>query len=312
MAQIYANFIKADLPFQLTYCLFFLALAAYGLCLAAPAFKDDKERIYQTARWLFLAAWALNAYALVQLGIAAGRLPSKTFYETLLTFSCLFGLLALVMEWSKKIRLLGFISLFIIFSSLTYALGRADIEIVELPPALQSAWFPPHATIYFAGYASVTVAFVLGVLALAGPGDRRFEAGSFWARAMGVEDGTAVDFEKMNRQWIRFGFLMLACGLITGGLWAKSSWGDYWAWDPKENWGLVSWLVYGAVLHMHYTPAFKGRKALWASIFAWGFVLFAYFGMGKLPTQSQSMHRYTEPPAAGEGDTVNGVNKQMR
>ncbi len=314
MAQLYANFIKAEMAFQLTYGLYFFALFAYGLCLFAPTFRDEKDRIYQVARILFLAACLLNAYMLIHRGIIAGRAPSKTYYESLIYFSFIFGLLALVVEWIKKVRLLGFISLLIVFSALTYALNKADIEIITLPPALQSAWFLPHVTIYFAGYSSVTVAFVVGILALVKPGDRSFEPGSFWARALGAtgaKDATAVNFEKMNRQWIRFGFLMLACGLITGGTWAKFAWSDYWAWDPKENWGLISWLIYGAVLHMHYTPAFKGRKAVWASVFAWGFVLFTYFGMGKLPTKSQSMHLYTEPPAPGEGETVKGVNKQM-
>ncbi len=308
MAQLYANFMKAELVFQLTYALYLFALLAYALCHFALAFKDERDHLYRTGRMLFLAAWLLNAFMLIHRGIIAGRAPSKTYYESLIYFSFIFGLLALVVEWVKKVRLLGFISLLIMFGALTYALAKADIEIITLPPALQSAWFLPHVTIYFTGYASTTVAFVVGVLALIKPGDRSFEVGSFWARAMGSTD---VNFEQMNRQWIRLGFLLLACGLITGGVWAKFAWSDYWAWDPKENWGLISWLVYGAVLHMHYVPAFKGRKAVWASVFAWGFVLFTYFGMSKLPTKSQSMHLYTEPPTSGEGDTVNGVNKQM-
>lgn len=141
---------------------------------------------------------------------------------------------------------------------------------------------------YFVGYLSVTAAFVLGILALASPGDRKPETGSSLAQAM---DPTRVNFEKLNRQWLRFGFLMLACGLIINYAWG---------WDPKADLGLISWLIYGAVLHLHYTPIFKGRKAVWASLFAWGLVLFAYFGMDKLPTKSQAMHFYTEPPAAGE------------
>ena len=158
---------------------------------------------------------------LIHRGITAGRAPAKTYYESLITFSFIFGLLALVLEWIKKVRLLGFLSVFIVFAALTYALAKADIEIITLPPALQSAWFLPHVTIYFTGYSSVTAAFVMGILALVKPGDRKFEPGSFWARAMGA---TEVNFGKMNRQWIRFGFLMLACGLITGGTWAKFAW----------------------------------------------------------------------------------------
>jgi len=311
MAEFYANSIKADPAFQLIFGLYFLALLAYGLCHFAPTLKDGKDRIYQVARVLFLAAWVLNAYLFIHRGIVAGRMPAKTYYESLIYFTFIFGLLALVIEWTRKVRLLGFIALLIIFSALAVALNKADIEIVTVPPALQSAWFLPHATLYFAGYASVTVAFVLGILALLKPGNAGFEPGSFCARAMGADASAVVNFENLNRQWARFGFLMLTCGLVTGSIWAKFAWGEYWAWDPKENWGLVSWLVYGVVLHAQHVPALKGRKAVWESIFAWGFVLFTYFGMGMLPTKSQSMHLYTDPPAPGQSTTINGVNRQM-
>ena len=293
MTQLYASFIKAEGVFQLTYGLYFFALLAYGVCLFAPTFRDEKGRIHQAARILFLAAWLLNATTLIQRGIAAGRPPFDTFYESLIAFTLIFSLLALVVEWIKRIRLLGFISLLIVFSTLTYALNKADIEIITLSPSLQSAWFLPHATLYFTGYASITLAFALGILALVQPGVGNVEPGSFWARAMGSTD---VNFEKMNRQWIRFGFLMLACGLTTGQIWAKFAWSDYWAWAPKESWALISWLIYGAVLHMHYTPTLKGRTAVWASVFAWGFVSLTYFALSRLPTQSQSRHLYTEPP----------------
>ena len=55
---------------------------------------------------------------------------------------------------------------------------------------------------------------------------------SFWARALGRQE---VNFEELHRDWVRIGYLFLLGGLITGGLWAKFAWSDYWAWDPKEN-----------------------------------------------------------------------------
>ena len=32
-------------------------------------------------------------------------------------------------------------------------------------------------------------------------------------------------------------------------MWAASSWGRYWGWDPKEVWSLVAFLAYMAILH---------------------------------------------------------------
>jgi hypothetical protein len=33
-------------------------------------------------------------------------------------------------------------------------------------------------------------------------------------------------------------------------MWAASSWGRYWGWDPKEVWSLIAFLGYLAILHL--------------------------------------------------------------
>ena len=48
------------------------------------------------------------------------------------------------------------------------------------------------------------------------------------------------------------GFPLLTLGLLLGAVWGKMAWGDYWNWDPKELWSLVSWLLYVAYLHFRY------------------------------------------------------------
>ena len=53
------------------------------------------------------------------------------------------------------------------------------------------------------------------------------------------------------------GRLSLTAGLAMGSLWGKLAWGDFWFWDPKEMWSLVSWLVYIGYFHFRYM--FPGR-----------------------------------------------------
>jgi len=48
------------------------------------------------------------------------------------------------------------------------------------------------------------------------------------------------------------GFPLLTLGLVLGAVWGKLAWGDYWNWDPKELWSLVSWLVFLGYLHFRY------------------------------------------------------------
>lgn len=124
--------------------------------------------------------------------------------------------------------------------------------------ALDGTFAKAGTAFLLAAYLSLTVALVAGILALR---------------------SANAKFEKLNRQWVRLGFLLLASGLIARAILGKATWGDLLAWDRTETWSLLLWLVYGAVLHMNYTPAFKGRKAVWASILAWGFMVLTFFGM---------------------------------
>lgn len=41
----------------------------------------------------------------------------------------------------------------------------------------------------------------------------------------------------------------LAIGIFVGAIWANLSWGEYWSWDPKESWALISLMVYAVALH---------------------------------------------------------------
>jgi ABC-type transport system involved in cytochrome c biogenesis permease subunit len=48
------------------------------------------------------------------------------------------------------------------------------------------------------------------------------------------------------------GFPLLTLGLLLGAVWGKIAWGDYWNWDPKELWSLISWLVFLGYFHFRY------------------------------------------------------------
>jgi ABC-type transport system involved in cytochrome c biogenesis permease subunit len=55
-----------------------------------------------------------------------------------------------------------------------------------------------------------------------------------------------------THRMVSLGFPLLTLGLVLGAVWGKRAWGDYWNWDPKELWSLVSWLVYVAYFHVRY------------------------------------------------------------
>jgi cytochrome c biogenesis factor len=73
--------------------------------------------------------------------------------------------------------------------------------------------------------------------------------------------------------------LLLAVGIMLGGVWADYSWGRFWGWDPKEVWSLVALLGYLVVLHSRFAGwvGHRGLAALAVACFA--FVVMAWYGV---------------------------------
>jgi cytochrome c-type biogenesis protein CcsB len=196
------------------------------------------------------------------------------------------------MERIYKTRIFGLPAAAMAVGCIGFALVKWDADIVKLPPALQSAWFMPHVLVYFIGYAAL--AFAVGVAAVQLLASRYPAVQRLTSLRLGTMlTGAALDLDQITYDVIRFGFILLTIGLLIGSVWAKSAWGDFWVWDPKENWSLVTWLVYGAYLHLRKVRGWRGDKAAWLAIIGFAVVMFTYLGMGILPTAEESAHVYS-------------------
>merc|ERR1719469_1708383 len=54
--------------------------------------------------------------------------------------------------------------------------------------------------------------------------------------------------------------LILTLGIISGAVWANEAWGNYWSWDPKETWALITWIIFATYLHSRITKGWQGKK----------------------------------------------------
>jgi ABC-type transport system involved in cytochrome c biogenesis permease subunit len=120
----------------------------------------------------------------------------------------------------------------------------------QLPPALQSPLFAPHVAVYMISYVLMAKATVCALAQLL----RR------------EPEKNLLPPESATYVMICLGFPFLTLGLILGSWWGKLAWGDYWGWDPKELWSLVSWLAY--LFYFHFRYIFGTRKANLNSVWA--------------------------------------------
>ena len=83
---------------------------------------------------------------------------------------------------------------------------------------------------------------------------------------------------------------ILTTGTFIGAVWANISWGNYWSWDPKETWALITMLIYAAMLHSSTMSRFSWPRFFHAySVAAIIAVLITYFGVNLI---LGGMHAY--------------------
>lgn len=73
---------------------------------------------------------------------------------------------------------------------------------------------------------------------------------------------------------------LLGAGIFVGSVWADVSWGEFWSWDPKETWALITMLVYSFALHPRSLEIFNRPRAFHLyMILAFLSVIVTYFGV---------------------------------
>lgn len=278
---MWETFTRANVAFQCTTLFYGIAALLY-LSLVVVR----KRQVSFAATLAYAAGLACNIMFIAGRWMESGRPPFKTLFESLVFLACCVAAFYLVIEMLHKVRLLGIFAAIGSFATMIYALDRIDRDVVNLLPALQSGWFIPHVMIYFIAYAALFISFVTAVLYMFNPNPRKLKENNL----LGQE---TLDFELYTHGTISFGFTALVFGLLIGAVWAKEAWGDYWVWDPKESWALITMLVYATYLHMRLVRGWKGRKAAWFAIMGFAAVMFTYLGMHLLPTAGDSAHVYT-------------------
>lgn len=100
-----------------------------------------------------------------------------------------------------------------------------------------------------------------------------------------------------------------ALGIVTGMVWAKFTWGDYWPPDPKLNGAAVGMLTYLAYFVLRGSLNQREQKARVAAVYGiFAFIIFIVF-IFVLPRLNDSLH-----PGSGGNDqfAVYDLNNRLR
>ena len=240
----------------------------------APAEARPKgPRYLRAATALTILAWVLHVSATIMRGIAANRVPWANMFEFTLTATAIIvGVFLLVQLW-QDIRFVGaFVTGFV-----TIALGVATVnfyvDVVPLPPALQSVWLVIHVFVASLGTAFFALGAALSIMQLLQA--RRAATGSTKASFLDrIPD--AERLESLAYRMIVVGFVFWTFTLIAGSIWAERAWGRYWGWDTKEVWTFIIWTIFAGYTHARATRGWRGSRSAWLAIIGFASVVFNF------------------------------------
>lgn len=221
-------------------------------------------------RWLLWCATVVLGIFIIVLWIALDRPPMRTMGETRLWYSfCLLVSGAFTYHrWGYR-WVPGFAALLsVVFMAVNCF--KPEIHDSTLMPALQSVWFIPHVSIYMFSYALLGCATLMSIYELLS------------------KKSVQTDIERLLYGGVAF----FTVGMLTGALWAKEAWGEYWSWDAKESWAAATWFLYLAALHLLRLGR-VGRKTLCVvMVLAFLSLQMCWYGVNYLPTAKTSVHTY--------------------
>lgn len=247
-----------------------LAVCIY-LAAMISAFSDREKRTYT----LFGIGFALNLMIIGLKWIVADAPPLGTIYHVLTAASLAFFPMALLIRSRTKLPVMTAVLALSAVIPLVGNLFMTPPLVWKRLPILQSDWFIPHVMAYCVAYGLCLAAFILLCIA--------------FMRWVFRKDDNA--FSDGARLLILIAFPLLTFGLCSGAVWGDSAWGSYWGWDPKENWGLITWLFYVIYLHLSRMPNAK-REAMLVHFLAFASLICTCFMVAYTRLGTESKHAY--------------------
>ena len=219
---------------------------------------------------LLVVSFLALTFGLVLRWIISGNVPMSNGYESMLTVAWFVMLIAIFMQFRiRLVMVFGF--LLSGFFLLVSHINQMDPAIGQMMSVLNSPLLSMHVSIIMMSYALLSLTFICGIMGIC-------------MRSHGEE------LQALSRVFLYPALTCMGFGIFIGAIWANMSWGNYWSWDSKETWALITFMIYAVVVHTQSLPVF--RKPLVYHIYitlAFMSIAMTYFGVNYFLT---GMHSY--------------------
>ncbi|MEU5140056.1 c-type cytochrome biogenesis protein CcsB [Streptomyces sp. BBFR25] len=245
----------------------------------------EKGDLYgRVAISLTVLAFAVEAGGVLTRALSVERAPWGNMYEFNITFTTVaVGVYLALLALKKNVRWLGLPLTTTVLLDLGLAVTVLYTASDQLVPALHSYWLYIHvSTAIFCGAVFYVGAVATILYLFKDSFESKLASGGTPGRfASSVLDRlpAAASLDKFAYRVNAAVFPLWTFTIIAGAIWAGDAWGRYWGWDPKETWSFITWVAYAGYLHARATAGWKGRKAAYLALVAFGCWLFNYYGV---------------------------------
>lgn len=266
------------------------------------AFGTGRKWLAALGVGLLMAALVFHGLGFTLRSIIAERFAIQNQFESmtgLSFFAALVGtgLMLLRRQWLFGAAAAG-TGFLILITATTTGIPGQNIER-EAAILNTSVLLKYHVTTVLTSYGLITLGFIVSLFYLgtyysakffakqpAGAGAPAMATGALGHIDADQQIGlqrTLKDLDTATMTILQLAFWTLGVGILLGAWWADHSWGRWWAFDPKETWALVTWIVYLIVIHIRFTGLKnRGLTTAWLSVAGFVVMLWTYFGVNLL------------------------------
>ena len=251
------------------------AMAIYAIAFVLFTFDlaGGNAKLARVAMSLTWLGFVLQLAATVMRGLAASRVPWANMYEFAMTGTAVIIGVFLLVNLKWDLRFLGSFITGLVLLLLGLAATRYYVDVVPLPPALQSYWLVIHVFVATLATGFFALGFALSLAQLLQDSREKKQS----KRLAFMDRLPAADvLENYAYRLIIIGFVLWTFTLIAGAIWAEKAWGRYWGWDTKEVWTFIIWTLYAGYIHARSTRGWRGSRSAWLAMVGFAAVMFNF------------------------------------
>lgn len=263
----------------------YVKLHLFGYALAVVLIAIFLTVLLKGLKWPLVAAFGvltIETTAMVMRILISGRAPITNMYETVMFsgYGSLVIALGIIYFKREKIFLLAGLGYnMLCLFMMIFANGMLDSAISPLVPVLRdNFWLSTHVTTIILSYAALALSWMVANITL------------FKMRFRTIDAKEYRFYQDLIYTCIKVGVVLLAAGIILGGVWADYSWGRFWGWDPKETWSLIVLLLYMVLVHGKYSSWINTHRFVLFSAGGFMSVMMAWFGVNYI--LAAGLHSY--------------------